>query len=177
MKIDRLVKAMGATAALVAVAVCSACGGSGGSGSGAQRSSLAGNGSGNALTANKVVVEYRGEQSSLDLAPGWSWPAKLSFSKTGPDGAPMVYQPGDGKTAADHYWFCSWETTDLAPDASAADQDHAYRQLKKIRKTFYYKVALLPPDRAYFDKELVQAGLGDKSSMKQDVAANCPHLS
>lgn len=124
------------------------------------------------LTPEQTVAEYREEAQELTLAPGWNWPADLAFDPAGPDGRPMVYQRGYGKTRAAWYWYCSWGRVYLASEGTA--RDDAFTEVAKVRDTFFYKVALVPQDRATFETALSKAGLGDASEIAADVGANCP---
>lgn len=101
---------------------------------------------------------------------GRATPARTS----GVDGAPVVYQKGYGVTAADHYWYCSWESYYLSLKPNTSEGRRAYATLVTVRKTEYYLVSLEPKDRAYFDKELDAAGDGDLTLMQSDVSLNCP---
>jgi predicted small secreted protein len=126
------------------------------------------------MTPKQTIAEFVEESGRLTLAPGWRWDPSPKVDTTGPDGRPMMYQKGFGRTKADWYWFCSWGQQALAPSATDADRTAAMAELKKIRGLFYYNTALLPPDRATFDAELKKAELGDLSTLRTDIQLNCP---
>lgn len=124
------------------------------------------------MTPTEAVAEYQAEAKNLTLAPGWKWPGNPEFDPAGPDGKPMFYQRGYGKTRAAWYWNCSWGRTYLA--AQGAARDEAWTNVIKVRDTFYYKVAMLPPDRAVFEDALTKAGLGDLTQFTETITNNCP---
>jgi hypothetical protein len=124
------------------------------------------------LTPGEAVAEYQAESKTLALAPGWKWPADPAFDPTGPDGKPMYYQRGYGKAQAGFYWYCSWSRVYLAAQGQA--RDDAWTQVVKVRDTYYYKVAMLPPDQAEFESGLTKAGLGDLTQFTEVITLNCP---
>src|SRR5262245_50953106 len=147
---------------LVAVVLCSAC-------------SPSGNPGQEAITPDAVAREFREEQANLTLAPGWTWPDDPTPARTSNiDGKPVVYERGYGIIAADHYWYCSWESYYLSLESHASERRKVYDVLVSVRQTRYYKESLEVQDQAYFDKELEAAGNGDLSMMKEDVDLNCP---
>jgi hypothetical protein len=124
------------------------------------------------MTPAQTKDEYHAEAATLSLAPGWAWPQEIKLDEAGPDGRPMDYQRGYGKTQANWYWYCSWGRTFLA--AQGTQREEAYGNMQKIRDLFYYKVALLPADRVRFEKTLAEAGLGDTAEMANTITLNCP---
>jgi hypothetical protein len=133
----------------------------------------AGTGKLEAIKPTAVKAEYLQEQSSLTLAPGWTWPDDPTPRSVADDGSNLVYQRGYGTTAADHYWYCSWEAA-MVTAPTAAARDEALKNLQTVKRTHYYKADLLPPDRRRFDAILTNAGLGDLTGMQFDVTNNCP---
>ncbi|MFC1410340.1 hypothetical protein ACEZCY_13840 [Streptacidiphilus sp. N1-12] len=126
------------------------------------------------ITATQVSTEFKAEQQHLTLAPKWVWPADPTPESKGPDGRAMMFGRGYGTTHADFYWMCSWERYYLSPGISTSASDHALAVMKSVSNTEYYKVALLPADQTALDKEISDAGLGDKTVLVKDVAVNCP---
>ncbi len=122
------------------------------------------------LTAAETADEYRAEAAGLDLAPGFGWPATPILG-TAPDGAAMVYEPGFGRQAANHYWYCTWART--AVTADAAQRDVALAEAMKIKDMYYYTDALAFESRPFFDQVLASAELGDLSGLSNDVNLNC----
>lgn len=162
---SKIVKRLPGVAVLVTATLCVAsCSGPGHANGQAQ----------NANSPAQVVVEYKAEAKNLTLAPNWTWPVDPTPTKTGPDGHPMVYQPGYGITAADHYWYCSWETYYVSLPPGSAKSKSVYGKLESVRNTEYYKDALAPQDQAYFNQILNQAGSGADNLMQEDVQLNCP---
>lgn len=126
-----------------------------------------------ALTAAQTVAEYRAEAANLQLSAGWMWPGN-PIPANAPDGDANVYEPGFGKQAADHYWFCSWTARTLDATLSPADHQAALAHVLAVKQTFYYTTALVPDSRTYLDTELQDAQLGDFGLLKNDFMLNCP---
>lgn len=127
------------------------------------------------MTPAEAVAEFQAETKTLALAPGWTWPADPAFDTTGPDGKPMFYQRGYGKTRAGWYWYCSWGRVYLTADSTARNE--IWTQLVKVRETSYYKVAMLPPDRAVFEGILTKAEMGDLTEFTEVITNACPQAS
>jgi hypothetical protein len=125
------------------------------------------------LTAAQVLVEYRRERRSLVLAPGWHWHRHPSIATVGPDGDPMYYELGYGRAAADHHWFCSWTQRLVSTAPGSSQRDRAYSTLRRVRRLFYYRVALVPMDRHVLDGLLERVGRGDVAPIARDFALNC----
>jgi hypothetical protein len=89
-------------------------------------------------SAGGVVAEYRSEAARLQLAPGWSWPKKLSIA-AGTRDAPMHYGKGSGTEMAQHRWFCSWATRAFSKELSP-----------KLRRDALKRLAPKTRDRASF---------------------------
>lgn len=126
-----------------------------------------------AISPSTAASEFLAEESHVHLAPGWTWPSKVAFPDAGPDGKPMLYQFGYGTTQADHYWYCSWEETLVAPKISKASALAARHRLAEVRQTHMYIADVLPVDRPYFNKVLDTALRGDTRLMQRDVGLNC----
>ncbi len=127
-----------------------------------------------ALTPDQTAAEYRTEAATLELAPGWTWPADPVAAKA-PDGDGNVYEPGFGKQAADHYWFCSWSSRVLDPATSDADRKAALDNMVKIKQKYYYLTALEADTKSYVDSLLSSTQLGDYAPLKNDFELNCGH--
>lgn len=150
-------------AAGLAVTLCAAC------------SPMSGTSSGPAaIKSAQVAAEYRKEAKTLDLAPGWQWPRNPAPPTKASDGHDIVYQPGFGVVTADHYWYCTWEEEYLKPGLTREKSKSVYSVLKSVHHKALYEKGVASRDRAYFDKELRQAGAGDTLLMQKDVAVNCP---
>lgn len=129
---------------------------------------------GRGQTTSQTESEYRVEAAQLVLAPGWVWPATPGFPAKGPDGAPMTYERGYGRTRADSLWFCSWATAYLSPGTSSAQRSVAASELEQATSTFFYRVALVPPDRPGFSAMVSTAIRGRESALRSYVRLNCP---
>ncbi|MFT4085372.1 MAG: hypothetical protein QM638_22555 [Nocardioides sp.] len=127
-----------------------------------------------AISPAAAVSEYLAEESHVDLAPTWIWPTSVGFPTAGPDGKPMLYQSGYGTTQADHYWYCSWETTLVSATTSPAVAKRARQELARVRQTHMYIADILPVDRPRFNKILDSAIHGRTRLMQRDVKLNCP---
>jgi hypothetical protein len=123
------------------------------------------------LNAAGYDREYDREAATLRLPAGYGWPAKA------PGIMPNAsWQPGNGQSTADGYWFCAWQREWLAA-RQAADMHRAGDALAEIRRvtaTHLYRVASPPPDQKYYDDLLAKAALGDPSAVSRDVQLNCP---
>lgn len=129
--------------------------------------------SGHWLTRQGAVAEYRREARGLELAPGWSWPAKLPFLRRGPDGAPMRYESGFGAGQASIFWFCSWASTAVAPSQAPAARRRAILELPRVHRTPLFTRGLLH-DPSYYDEMIGKTNAGDTSQLVEYVRANCP---
>ena len=121
--------------------------------------------------SSDVAADYRAEQHVLSgLAPGWQWPARLSFPSEAPDGSGIAYGRGFGAMAADSYWFCSWASRAVS---FPRDRGRALRRLAQIRGTPFFRESLAPEDRPRFLAILTSAGRGNLVPLRQHVTANC----
>jgi hypothetical protein len=154
-----------AVASLVAASTISSCASSAGT--------EVGGGKVEAVDPAAVKAEYLKEQQGLTLSPGWAWPKDSTPRSVADDGSKFVYERGYGTTAADHYWYCSWESA-MVKAATATSRNEALKNLKTVTATHYYKANLLPPDKKRFDTILNNAALGDLTGMQFDVDNNCP---
>jgi predicted small lipoprotein YifL len=125
-----------------------------------------------ALSAAQTVAEYQAEAATLQLAPGWSWPDKPIAEKAA-DGVDNVYEPGFGKQAADHYWYCSWTSRVLDPAVAAEERQTALANALKIKEKYYYLTALEKDSKPYLDEVLRSGQLGDYAPLKNDFELNC----
>jgi len=125
-----------------------------------------------ALTADQTTAEYRAEAATLELAPGWTWPQQPIAAKA-PDGVETVYEPGFGKQAADHYWYCSWSSRVLDPAVSESDRKTALDNIVKIKEKYYYLTALVDDSKPYMESVLSSSQLGDYAPLKNDFELNC----
>jgi len=126
-----------------------------------------------ALSPAEVVMEIKAESKTLQLAPGWTWPADEMPQSKGPDGRSVVYQVGYGTTWADHYWYCSWEWRLVKGGLTPTERDQTVAMLATVRSKEYYIVAVDEIDKVKFDKELNDAIHGSLKTMQADVAVNC----
>jgi hypothetical protein len=124
-----------------------------------------------ALTSAQANAEFTTETEDLQLAPDWTWPGD-PLPSAGPDGHDQVYEPGYGRQAADHFWYCSWAATAVTSQ-DATTRTTALEQAGRITDTYYYKVALAADSRPALDAVLASAALGDLSKLQQDVRLNC----
>ncbi len=129
-----------------------------------------------ALTPHQATAEYRAEAAHLTLAPHWRWPA-TPIESTSPDGSGNVFQPGFGKQAADHYWYCSWSHRAVDPAVTPRQRGAALRQAVRLRTTYYFTEALAEDSRPIMQNTLDTAKLGDLSLLLRDVRLNCPAAS
>ena len=125
-----------------------------------------------ALTAAQTAAEYRTEAATLQLAPGWTWPAEPIAAKA-PDGNDNVYEPGFGKQAADFYWYCSWSARILDPAVTETDRKVALDNVVKIKEKYYYLTALADDSKPLMDSVLNSTQLGDYAPLKNDFELNC----
>lgn len=121
-----------------------------------------------------VVVEIQAEARTLQLAPGWRWPADEMPQTKGPDGHPVVYQVGYGTTWADHFWYCSWEWRLVKGGLSESELNETKQMLTSVRTKEYYLVAIDDIDKVAFNKILNPALDGSLNAMTTDVKLNCP---
>lgn len=129
-----------------------------------------------AETPVQIAEEFRREAAGLLLAPHWIWPMNPRFPTRGPDGKPMMYEPGYGRTRADTLWFCSWAETYLAARPGSAEHASAARQLPKIFGRFFYRVALVRQDRPMFALIVKEAVRGRSGPLARYARLNCPRL-
>lgn len=125
-----------------------------------------------ALSPKQTVVEYRKEESSLMLAPGWKWPG-YPVRSHGPNGQDIVYQEGWGKQAADLYWFCSWTGRAVNPKLSETERQQALKKLPLIQTKYFYTTSLVPVSKPPFNQMLRSAEDGNLKSLRGFYEANC----
>lgn len=124
---------------------------------------------------NQYNAEYFREAHTLRLAPGFVWPKKAPAPKVGPDGSPIKFEKGTGRSHADAYWYCSWERAWIANRVSNPSLARkALAQLPLLRLTHKYRVSNDSAGQRYYDDAIRRAQLGDPSLIEQDVNANCP---
>lgn len=126
------------------------------------------------LTMRQTLAEYRREAAGLRLAAGWRWPADPGLTSKGIDGAPMRYETGYGRTRADALWFCSWASAYLTARPGSFPRRRAVAELQKVRATFFFTTALVPPDRPGFAAMLDGAAAGRSSELGRYSRLNCP---
>ena len=124
-----------------------------------------------ALTTQQATQEYQSEARTLTLPAHASWPATPIAAKA-PDGSGMIYEPGFGRQAADHDWYCSWARHTIS-SAPGRQRNKALSTLLTIRSRYYYTRALAADSKPAFDRVLDSASLGDMSALQTDVELNC----
>jgi hypothetical protein len=125
------------------------------------------------LSPAHTTRDFRAEEATLRLAPGWSWPTRPIRSKA-PDGRSVMYEKGFGKQAADYYWYCSWATSAVDRAAAPSSRRIAVRRVLAIREKYFFTTALAAVSKPAFDRVLTSASRGDVRGLRRDVALNCP---
>lgn len=124
------------------------------------------------IKATSVADEYRTEASELELPPGMRWPSRLGFPTTGPDGAPMRYEPGYGRGRADFFWLCAWARV-VAAGSTVDVREHALVTASWLTKLYFFTTALDAAGRRDISSALSAARHGRVGPLNQYAAASC----
>jgi hypothetical protein len=129
-------------------------------------------------SADQVAAEISAEETTLELAPGWTWPSDAGPASTAQDGGHIVYEAGYGTNWADHYWYCSWLWHLVGAGPHAADLQQTIGILRSIRTKHFYEPGLLSPDKVTFDKlldhDISEAIGGSVEAARSDASGQCP---
>lgn len=125
-----------------------------------------------ALSPEQALAEYRAEEASLTLAPGWKWPASpVPFQA--PDGTAYTYEVGWGRRVADLDWFCSWASRAADPQLPAPERQQALENVFSIRTKYYYTAWLAAEPKLAFDQALRNAAEGNMQDLRRYYETNC----
>lgn len=124
----------------------------------------------NILSDADATAAYSATTQGLTLPPKATWPPlKLKDDKYR-----LAYRQVDVVSVAENSWLCSWQrewVSDFGKNKKRSAA--ALAQLRTFPSMAEYQQMYDASTRSAFDARLVEAGLGDPTSMRQDVKINC----